>query len=85
MSDHFVSKCHNPNYYETMSSRVRMLRYTAKCSPSQRRCLDEILAVSCEMYTAMLESWKGSYAWWGEHNPGRPSYQRRTLTDHIPY
>ncbi|MCE2528093.1 MAG: hypothetical protein J4G00_11285 [Actinomycetia bacterium] len=22
------------------------------------------------MYNALLESWKGSYAWWREHNPG---------------
>ncbi len=22
------------------------------------------------MYNALLESWKGAYAWWKEHNPG---------------
>ena len=47
------------------------LRFTAKCSPSQHRRLDEILDVSCEMCNALLESWKGTYVWWGgEHNPG---------------
>ena len=28
-----------------------------------------LLAVSCEMYNALLESWKGTYEWWKEHNP----------------
>ena len=45
------------------------LRLTAKCSPSQHRRLDEILGWSAEMYNALLESWKGTYAWWREHNP----------------
>ena len=53
-----------------MGSQVTTLRLTAKCSPGQHRRLDEILGRSCEMYNALLESWKGSYAWWREHNPG---------------
>ena len=52
------------------------LRFTAKCSPSQHRRLDEILANSCEMYNALLESWKGTYAWWREHNPGAGQFPR---------
>lgn len=39
-----------------MSSQMTTLRFTAKCSPSQHRRLDEILANSCEMYNALLES-----------------------------
>ena len=46
------------------------LRLTAKCSPAQHRRIDEILGWSAEMYNALLESWKGGYAWWKEHNPG---------------
>ena len=53
-----------------MGSGVMTLRLTAKCSPGQHRRLDEILGWSCEMYNACVESWKGSYAWWKEHNPG---------------
>ena len=52
-----------------MGSRVTTLRMTAKCSPAQHRRLDKILGWSCEMYNALLESWKGTYAWWKEHNP----------------
>ncbi len=52
-----------------MGSQVTTLRLTAKCSPGQHRRLDEILGWSAEMYNACLESWKGSYAWWREHNP----------------
>ena len=57
-----------------MSSQMTTLRFTAKCSPSQHRRLDEILAISCEMYNALLESWKGTYAWWKEHNPGEEQF-----------
>ncbi len=53
-----------------MGSQVTTLRLTAKLSPSQHRRLDEILGWSCEMYNACLESWKGTHAWWREHNPG---------------
>jgi len=53
-----------------MGSRVTTLRLTAKLSPGQHRRLDKILGWSAEMYNALLESWKGSYAWWREHNPG---------------
>ena len=52
-----------------MGSQVTTLRVTAKCSPGQHRRLDEILGWSAEMYNALLESWKGTYAWWKEHNP----------------
>ena len=34
-----------PDYYETMSSQMTTLRFTAKCSPSQHRRLDEGLRV----------------------------------------
>ena len=53
-----------------MGIRVVTLRLTAKCSPAQHRRVDEILGWSAEMYNALLESWKGGYAWWREHNPG---------------
>ncbi len=53
-----------------MGGQVTTLRLTAKLSPGQHRRLDEILGWSAEMYNACLESWKGSYAWWREHNPG---------------
>ena len=52
-----------------MGSRVTTLRMTAKLSPGQHRRLDEILGWSAELYNALLESWKGTYAWWREHNP----------------
>ena len=52
-----------------MSFQMTTLRLTAKCSPSQHCRLDEILGWSAEMYNALLESWKGTYAWWREHNP----------------
>ncbi len=52
-----------------MGGQVTTLRLAAKLSPSQHRRLDEILGWSCEMYNACLESWRGSYAWWREHNP----------------
>ena len=57
-----------------MSLQMTTLRFTAECSPSQHRRLDEILAVSCEMYNALLESWKGTYAWRREHNPGAEQF-----------
>ena len=53
-----------------MSSQVATLRFAVKCSRAQHRQLDEILGWSAEMYNALLESWKGTYAWWREHNPG---------------
>ena len=53
-----------------MGSQVTTLRLTAKCSPGQHRRLDQILGWSAEMYNALLESWKGTYAWWREHNTG---------------
>ena len=59
-----------PVYYWTDASRMTTLRFTAKCSPSQYRRLDEVLALSCEMRNALLESWRGTYAWWRKHNPG---------------
>ncbi len=52
-----------------MGSQVTTLRLTAKLSPGQHRRLDQILGWSAELYNACLESWKGSYAWWREHNP----------------
>ena len=52
-----------------MGSQVTTLRLTAKCSPGQHRRLDEVLGWSAELYNALLESWKGTYAWWREHNP----------------
>ena len=53
-----------------MGSQVTTLRLTAKCSPGQHRRLDQILGWSAEMYNACLESWKGTYVWWREHNTG---------------
>ena len=35
----------------------------------------------CEMYNALLESWKGSYAWWVEHRHYLPDGARHQL-DH---
>ena len=37
----------------------------------------------CEMYNALLESWKGSYAWWAEHRHYLPDGARHQL-DHTP-
>ena len=44
-------------------------RLAAKCSRAQHRRLDEISGWSAEMYNALLESWKGTCAWWREHHP----------------
>lgn len=46
---------------------VQTLRLTAKCSRSQHRRLTEIMGMCSEMYNAVLESWRGTYAWWREH------------------
>ena len=50
------------------------LRLTAKCSPAEHRRVEEILGWSAEMYNALLESWRGTYAWWREHNPGTEQF-----------
>ena len=68
-----------------MGVRVTTLRFAVKASPSQHRRLGEILGWACEMYNAVLESWKGTYAWWREHNPGEdrtlPAELRRSRYD----
>ena len=53
-----------------MAVRMSTVRVAAKLSPGQHRRLDEILGWSAEMYNALLESWRGTYRWWREHNPG---------------
>ena len=75
---------HPPAIMEPMSSRITTLWLTAKCSPSQHRRLGEVLAISCEMYKALFESCKDTYAWWKEHNPGAeqlPSDRTRSRYD----
>ena len=52
-----------------MGSRVETLRFRVKASPSQHRRIHEIMGYCTEMYNALLESWKGAYQWWREHNP----------------
>ena len=68
-----------------MGDRVTTVRVAVKASPSQHRRLDEILGWSREMYNALLDSWKGTYAWWREHNPGDdqkfPKDRQRSLYD----
>ena len=72
-----------------MGERVQTFRFAAKCSPSQHRRLVVVSGMCAELYNACLESWKGTYAWWREHNPGvdakfpaerrQSYYDRRTM------
>ena len=35
-----------------------------------------------ELYNAVLESWRGTYAWWREHNPGAEKFPAERLQSH---
>ena len=53
----------------SMGVWVETVRLTAKLSSCQHRRMDQVFAMSAELYNACLESWRGTYAWWREHHP----------------
>lgn len=61
---------------------VQTFRFPAKCSASQHRRLSEIFGMCSELYNAVLESWRGTYAWWREHNPGVEKFPKELNQSH---
>ena len=73
---------HPPRTFRGVAEMVQTFRLTAKCSASQHRRLTEIFGLCSELYNAVLESWRGTYAWWREHNPGADEFPAERLQSH---
>ena len=65
-----------------MSHMVQTFRFPVKCSPSGHRRLTENFGMCSELYNAVLESWKGTYAWWKEHNPDVEKFPEELSQSH---
>ena len=61
---------------------VQTFRFPVKCSPSGHRRLTENFGMCSELYNAVLESWKGTYAWWKEHNPDVEKFPEELSQSH---